>query len=327
MACSYKKPTKNYFKEETNNMKKIVFSGLGAVGGYYGARMAAHYENSADVEISFIARGANLEAIRKDGIRIIEYDRSKPDVVGRPKMATDNPADIGPVDYIICSTKSYDLAENIRQIKPLIGPETIIVPLLNGVDIREQILEIVPETEVWQGCTYIISRKTDAGVITDLSPRNKVLFGLKNGNVERQTELADMMRAAAIKVYNSPEDIENQIWQKYIVVSTGGTATTYFDEMSYDMIRNHAADYRALVLEVKAVADAKGIVLPPDTVDKTVEWNMGFPAGATTSMHADLTAANRLEYQTLTGYIVREGLKLGIPTPMYQKMYDKLSKL
>ena len=120
---------------------KIAISGIGAVGGYYGGLLAAHYQDSEDVDIFFISRGENLKAIKEFGL---EIKKSFKKTIAIPTLATDNPAEIGPVDYLLCCTKSYDLEENIRHLKPVISPETVILPLLNGADIAERIEKILP---------------------------------------------------------------------------------------------------------------------------------------------------------------------------------------
>ena len=134
---------------------RIAFSGIGAVGGYYGGMVAARYQGTIKADIFFIARGENLKAIRENGLQMQLGIRT---IHTAPALATDNPAEIGPVDYLFCCTKSYDLEENIQQLKPVIGPETVIIPLLNGLDIEERIHNILPEQEVWKGCVYIGSR-------------------------------------------------------------------------------------------------------------------------------------------------------------------------
>lgn len=142
------------------NKTKIAISGIGAVGGYYGGLLAARYKDSEDIDIYFISRGENLEEIRKNGI---EVKNTFLTIKAKPTLATDNPAEIGPVDYLFCCTKSYDLEENIVQLTPIIGPNTVIIPLLNGADIAERIQKLLPNNEVWKGCVYIGSRLVRPG--------------------------------------------------------------------------------------------------------------------------------------------------------------------
>lgn len=139
---------------------KIAISGIGAVGGYYGGLLAARYKDSKEIDIYFISRGENLEEIRENGI---EVKNTFLTIKAKPTLATDNPAEIGPVDYLFCCTKSYDLEDNIAQLAPVIGPKTVIIPLLNGADIAERIQQLLPDNEVWKGCVYIGSRLVRPG--------------------------------------------------------------------------------------------------------------------------------------------------------------------
>lgn len=139
---------------------KIAISGIGAVGGYYGGLLAARYKDSEDIDIYFISRGENLKEIRENGI---EVKNTFLTIKAKPTLATDNPAEIGPVDYLFCCTKSYDLEENIAQLTPVIGPNTVIIPLLNGANITERIQQLLPNNEIWKGCVYIGSRLVRPG--------------------------------------------------------------------------------------------------------------------------------------------------------------------
>ena len=130
------------------NKIKIAISGIGAVGGYYGGLLAARYKDSEEIDIYFISRGENLKKIREnDGI---EVKNSFLTIKAKPTLATDNPAEIGPVDYLFCCTKSYDLEKNIAQLAPVIGSKTVIIPLQNGVDIAERIQPLLPNNEIWK---------------------------------------------------------------------------------------------------------------------------------------------------------------------------------
>ena len=177
------------------NKTKIAISGIGAVGGYYGGLLAARYKDSEDIDIYFISRGENLEEIRKNGI---EVKNTFLTIKAKPTLATDNPAEIGPVDYLFCCTKSYDLEENIVQLTPIIGPNTVIIPLLNGADIAERIQKLLPNNEVWKGCVYIGSRLVRPGRVEKFTIKDRMFFGSKQGNKKRQKDLQDILANARI---------------------------------------------------------------------------------------------------------------------------------
>ena len=139
---------------------KIAFSGIGGVGGYYGGKLAHFYRQSENIKIYFISRGENLEVISREGLKIQTLHE---EIIAHPTLATHSPKDIGPVDYLFCTTKSYDLAGNLEEIRPLIGPSTVIIPLLNGANITEEIRQLVPGHQVWYGCVYIGARLSAPG--------------------------------------------------------------------------------------------------------------------------------------------------------------------
>ena len=283
------------------NKTKIAISGIGAVGGYYGGLLAARYKDSEDIDIYFISRGENLEEIRKNGI---EVKNTFLTIKAKPTLATDNPAEIGPVDYLFCCTKSYDLEENIVQLTPIIGPNTVIIPLLNGADIAERIQKLLPNNEVWKGCVYISSRLVRPGRVEKFTIKDRMFFGSKQGNKKRQKDLQDILVNARI-LTTIPDDIDLEIWKKFFMISTAATITSYFNETIGEVVNNHIDLFITLGYELKSVAEAKGIRLPDGQVFSAIDAQKIMPNNSTTSMHSDFQKGNRTEVETLTGYVVR----------------------
>lgn len=301
---------------------KIAFSGIGAVGGYYGGTLAAFYEKSSEVDVFFIARGENLRVIRENGL---EIKKSYKKILAKPALATDNPAEIGPVDYLFCCTKSYDLEDNIRQLSPVIGPDTVIIPLLNGAEISEQIQKILPDNKVWKGCVYIGARLVSPGHIEKFSLKDRLFFGLNKKDKEQQEKLRSLLNNARIFVTN-PDDIDIEIWKKFFMISPAATITSYFNATINEVISDHMDLFIALGYELKSVAEAKGIQLPEDIVFSSIQSQKMMPGNSTTSMHSDFKHGNRTEIETLTGYVIREADALGIEVPTYKFMYKGLTE-
>ena len=304
------------------NKTKIAISGIGAVGGYYGGLLAARYKDSEDIDIYFISRGENLEEIRKNGI---EVKNTFLTIKAKPTLATDNPAEIGPVDYLFCCTKSYDLEENIVQLTPIIGPNTVIIPLLNGADIAERIQKLLPNNEVWKGCVYIGSRLVRPGRVEKFTIKDRMFFGSKQGNKKRQKDLQDILANARI-LTTIPDDIDLEIWKKFFMISTAATITSYFNETIGEVVNNHIDLFITLGYELKSVAEAKGIRLPDGQVFSAIDAQKIMPNNSTTSMHSDFQKGNRTEVETLTGYVVRTAQELGIEVPTYRFMYKGLTE-
>lgn len=301
---------------------KIAFSGIGAVGGYYGGTLAAFYEKSSEVDVFFIARGENLRVIRENGL---EIKKSYKKILAKPTLATDNPAEIGPVDYLFCCTKSYDLEDSIRQLSPVIGPDTVIIPLLNGAEISEQIQKILPDNKVWKGCVYIGARLVSPGYIEKFSLKDRLFFGLNEKDKEQQVKLRSLLNNARIFVTN-PDDIDIEIWKKFFMISPAATITSYFNATINEVISDHMDLFIALGYELKSVAEAKGIQLPEDIVFSSIQAQKMMPGNSTTSMHSDFKNGNRTEIETLTGYVIREADALGIEVPTYKFMYKGLTE-
>lgn len=303
-------------------LKKIVISGLGGVGGYYGTMLNefAQQENLGR-EVHFIARGEHLRLIRERGLHLTTPTR---DLYTSPCSVSDNPSDIGVADLIIIATKSYDLSSNIEELKPMIGPETIILPLLNGANISEQIRSLLPSTEVWEGCTYISARKPRAGEVLLETDRESLFFGsLSTDYREEEAELLDLLTRAGVNAHN-PEDIALVIRKKFIMISATATGTSYFDSTVGQALLNHPEEMRLLLEEVCRLSSAEGYQLEEDAVEAAIKRQHIMPADSTSSMHVDFMNGSKTELENLTGYVVHRAKRLEISTPTYDKMYRAL---
>lgn len=300
---------------------KIAISGIGAVGGYYGGLLAARYKDSEEVDIYFISRGENLQTIKENGL---EVKNTFLTIKAIPTLATDNPAEIGPVDYLFCCTKSYDLEENISQLVPVIGPDTVVIPLLNGADVTERIQKIIPDNQVWKGCAYINARLVRPGRVEKFTMKDRLFFGSKKGDKARQEKLQQILANARVLTTN-PDDIDMEVWKKFFIISTAATITSYFNESIDSVITNHKDLFITLGYELKSVMEAKGIILPEDYVFTAIESQKSMPNHSTTSMHSDFKQGNRTELETLTGYVIRAAAESGIEVPTYQFMYRGLT--
>jgi 2-dehydropantoate 2-reductase len=301
---------------------RIAISGIGGVGGYYGGKLANYYQQGAVAEVFFIARNENLLAIKQKGLRVETPTES---FTAFPALVTDSPQDIGVVDYLFLCTKSYDLETNIAQLQPLIGQDTILIPLLNGGNITEQIQSILPYNEIWQGCVYIGSRLTEPGLITKFTEKDQLYFGSCGGNEQQQHQLLSLLTDAGINA-NNPEDITQRIWEKFLRISTAATITSYYNQSIGKVIENHYDDFLKLGNEFISVAKAKGINFPENSCVRTIEAQKMMPYESTTSMHTDFIKGKPTELETITGYIVRCAKEFNIQVPTYSLMYNELKE-
>ncbi len=300
---------------------KIVVAGIGGVGGYFGGLLAKKYENSDEIKICFLARGEHLTQIRKNGLKVI---KGSTEFVARPALATDMATEIGIADYILICTKGYDLDATLGQLKPCIDENTILLPLLNGVESVERIKKHLSGNTVWEGSVYIVSEIKDAGVIENSGNIQKLSFGLDNTSNERLLFLEKILQDAGIDTVLS-DKISTLVWEKFIFIAAVGTATSYFDCSIGKILDENEDTLLQLIEEVTAIAHANKIPVSPDIVANTMNKLKMLAFDTTSSMYRDFKNRKpKTEVETLTGYVVRAGQKFGIETPAFHKAYQLL---
>ena len=206
-----------------------------------------------DAEIVLVARGENEKAIRANGLKIIS---TKGEEIVHPKLAAVE--NIKDSDLLILCTKEYDLETTIESLKDHIGEQTAILPLLNGVDTKERISKILPETEIWQGCIYIVSRLSAPGVVQETGNICVIYFGSENAQTDKQKQAENIFREAGIDA-NLTEDIEAKMWEKFVFISSLAGATSYLDTTHRRDFgkRKYKKLFDDLANEIKQVARAK----------------------------------------------------------------------
>ena len=304
-------------------LRNITISGLGGVGGYYGAMLvqAARREGLGRT-ISFVARGAHCEAIRQRGLHVHTPER---DFTVTPDFVAEDAHSLPPASLLILATKSYDLEANIQQLRPIIQPDTIILPLLNGADITAQVQALLPELRVWDGCVYISGRKPSAGEILLEAERERFIYGSRlPERSSEELELYALLSSVGVNVHN-PDDIETQIRKKFLMISATATGTSYFNQTVGEALAAHREEMRGLIEELCTLFYALGHDLGEDAVERTLERQTFMIPSTTSSMHVDFMAGRPTELETLTGYVVREARRIGLILPLYERMYTALA--
>ena len=300
---------------------RIIIAGIGGVGGYFGGLLAKKYESSSEVEICFLARGEHLAKIRENGLKII---KGNIEIIARPSLATDNANEIGIADYILICTKSYDLDTIIEQLKPCIGENTVLLPLLNGVESVERIKKILPETIVWEGCVYIVSFLKEPGVIENDDHNQTLSFGLDDTSDDRLLFLEKLFKDAGIHTVLS-DMISTIVWEKFIFIAAVATVTSYFDCSIGRILEENSDTLSRLIGEVTSIARAKKIVVDPEIETKTLNKLKVLPYETSSSMHRDFkNGKQHTELESLTGYVVHAGQEFGIETPAFARAYNHL---
>ncbi len=294
---------------------RIAVMAAGALGGYFGARMAA-----AGHEVFFIARGANLHAIKTNGLKVesVHGDLHLPD-----PHATDDPASIGPVDVVLFAVKLWDTEAAAQQALPLVGSDTRVITLQNGVDSPERIAPILGAESVVAGSAYIATVLSAPGVVTHTSSFARMLCGRIDGEPDPQLKgFTDAAQTAGIDITLSDE-IDRERWQKFVFLVGLSGATGATRKPLGPILRDPdtRALFHSLMREVVAVGRAKGVSLPADFADDRMNFAESSPPTFKASLLHDLERGNRLELDWLAGKVVGFGRALGVPTPANEAVY------
>jgi 2-dehydropantoate 2-reductase len=297
---------------------RIAVMGTGGTGGYFGGLLAR-----AGEEVTFIARGDHLEAIRKNGLAIKSVLAGDFSI---PAKATDNTQDIGPVDLVLFCIKAYDNAAAADQIRPLIGPQTVVLSVQNGIDNEQQIGEVIGAEHILGCVSYVSSIIESPGVIAQTGGPGKIVFGEMQGGTSARTEtLQSTLQNSGITA-ELHADIQVALWQKFLGICgvNGITALTRLplgEILACEETRNLM---RGTMEEVEAVARASGANLPEACVDQSMDLFSSVEPSVRGSMYYDLAAGRRLELDVLNGTLVRLGSEHGIPTPINFAIYASL---
>ena len=295
---------------------KIATMATGGLGGYYGALLSKDGH-----DVTFIARGAHLQAIRANGLTIKSIHG---DIAIKPAQATDDPAQVGAVDWILFGVKTYDTQAAAQLMKPMIGAQTTVVNFQNGVDSHEQIAAVVGKEHVIVAPTQIVSNITVPGVIEQKSPFRSSVIGevYGQGLSPRVQAFAAMLQRTGVDVA-TVADGRTPLWHKMIfIASIAGLASLARTEpFILFQIPEAREMLRAAMEEVYAVGHAQGVALDADIVDRHYQGALNLKPGSKPSMLLDLEQGKRLEIDTLNGTIVRLGAAKKIATPVHQTIY------
>ncbi len=299
-------------------MKYAVF-GVGGVGGYFGGRLA-----QAGKDVTFIARGAHLNAIREKGLEVTSVAG---DFTVTPAQATDRPADVGPVDVVILGVKAWQLQEAAVAVQPMVGPDTAVLPLENGVEAADILSGVLGENHVLGGLCAIVSMIEEPGKIRHAGIDPVIRFGelenTKSDRVSRMEKDFQDCRGVTVEV---PDDIQRALWQKFVFISAWSSVGSV-TRASIGAIRS-IPESRELLLtalaEAVEVGRAAGISLPPDIVESTTKFYDSVDPGSTASMQRDVAADKPSELEAQTGAVIRLGEKYGVATPTSRFIYRAL---
>lgn len=299
---------------------KIVFFGAGGVGGYFGGRLA-----QAGVDVSFVARGAHLAAIRRDGLRIAS---PKGDAHVTHVRASDDPADLGPADVVFLTVKMYDVDTAASALRPLVGPDTLVVTLQNGVEATDMVARRIGRAHVAGGVAYVAAVIAEPGLIRHTALDALIVGELDGAMSPRLLALRDAVSTAGFSFTASP-DIRVDLWSKFVRLSVFSGMTSVM-RSPVGVLRAHPPLLEmmaAAVDEALAVGRAQGVPLGDGVKDEVFAMFRGVPPQAKSSMLEDLERGRPLELPWLSGAVVRLGREAGVATPVHATIETLLAPL
>jgi 2-dehydropantoate 2-reductase len=300
---------------------RFAILGSGAVGGYFGAKLA---KSGADV--TFIARGAHLDAIRGRGLEIKSAKLG--DFTVRAAAESDT-AKVGPVDVVIVAVKAYDNATALPMLTPMIGSNTVVLTLQNGVDSADDVAAIVGEPHVLGGTTYVATALEGPGLIVQTGVHRSIIFGEVFGDHSRISPrvqaIADVLAAADIQA-TAVADGRAPIWDKFVYLAafsgfTGGSRLAIGHIWKYPHVQEM---FYAASREVVAIAKAEGVTISANRFDTLEEYMANIPPTTRSSLLIDLEQGKRIEVEALQGAAVRRAKKHGVPVPILSTLYALL---
>lgn len=296
---------------------KIAIFGSGGVGSYFGGLLAR-----AGHEVAFVARGAHLKALRDKGLKVrsVHGDFDIPHV-----FATDDPLEIGETDLTICTVKTYDIGVIAERMRPLIGPQTALLPLQNGVETPDYLARHFGSA-VLGGAVWVVSAVAEPGIIHQQSQFRRIVFGELDGRDTPRLHTIHEALANSGATVEITGDIRKVLWTKLLFIASFSGITSVTRAPAGPVMA--CAESRLLLeramREVEAVAGAKGFQLDDDVVAKTMDFCDKMTPDATSSMQRDVAAGRRLEYDAMNGAIVRAGREAGVPTPIHEYFWTCL---
>lgn len=297
---------------------RIAVMGTGGVGGYYGGLLA-----QAGHAVTFIARGAHLQAIQAIGLQVKSIFG---DFQVNPARATDDPAQIGPVDLVLFLTKAYHTDQAAQGIKPLIGPETSVLSLQNGVDAVDRIGAVIGKEHMLAGATWLSSIVEAPGVIKQVSQFRRVVLGELDGQITARAQSVHKAFQDTGITAELSENILKVLWTKFVFISAASSlgSLTRLPMGDYRAVPETRALITGVMNEVKDVARAQGVALDEDVVQKSLEFMDNSAPHIMASMQRDVEAGRRSELESMVGVIGRKGRESDVPTPLADFVYASL---
>ncbi len=307
--------------------KNITVIGLGGVGGYFGFKVAQKNHGGNDYKITFVARGETFRAVGENGLTLLSPEHANP--VAKPDCLVQNVEEVSPSDLILICVKEYDLEDVCLKLKEKTNENSVILPLMNGVDIYERIRKIIENGIVLPACVYVASHIKEKGVVEHKGKPGRIIFGRDPQNPERDAQwIVEMLSASGIDaIYKA--DAFPDIWTKFFFIASFGLVSARYDKSIGQIAEESELKHRAtdIMREIAEIARKKNISLPPDIISQTFEKAAAFPYDTPTSLQLDVQSGKeRNELELFAGAILKYGKESNTKINETAKIYREIKK-
>jgi 2-dehydropantoate 2-reductase len=305
----------------------VCVIGVGGVGGYFGGKLAHAFSSKPDssVNIFFVARGKHLEAIKQNGLVLKSSELGS--ISCRPKLATESMEDLPPIDLFLICVKGYDLMAVATSMRDQIKENTVILAPLNGADIQERLRSKIKIGIILPACVYLSSYVEEPGVVVHIGKPGKIIFGRDSKHPDyTPDELFRLFEKSSID-YEWKEDANSPIWGKYLFIASFALISARYHRTLGEILEEPSLreEVVGIMNEIYSVALKKNIRLPDGIIDLSLKKAATFPRGTQTSLQRDIhQKKGRSELELFGGTMIDLGKKLGLPTPITEKIYQEL---
>jgi len=304
---------------------KITVIGLGGVGGYFGFKLADAFKTSIDVQVDFIARETTYNVVKERGLTLISPEHLHP--VAYPEGLFREIADAPLSDLWLVCVKEYDLESICLQLRDKIKPGTVILPLMNGVDIYDRIRKLIPDGVVLPACVYVASHIKEKGTVEHKGAAGRIILGRDPEHLQYDpSEIVGLLKQAGIDIIYK-EDALVDIWTKFFFIASFGLVSARYNKPIGVVNEDPELHSRAnrIMEELKLIADQKEVAVPPDIAELTFKKAATFPYTTPTSLQLDVQSGKtHTELELFAGAIISYGKLFGIPVVETNRIYDEI---
>ncbi|PKH52465.1 2-dehydropantoate 2-reductase [Tenacibaculum sp. Bg11-29] len=310
------------------NKKHIVIIGLGGVGGYFGFKICQSNETDKQHQISFIARTDTYKVVKKDGLTLLSSEHKNNTT--NPDAIYQNISEIKNPDLVLICVKEYDLENVCNQLSKVITKNTVLLPMMNGADIYDRIRKIISNNIILPSCVYVASHIKEKGIVEHKGKAGQLIFGKDPEHISRNIDwVINLIKESNIN-FNFKENSQIDIWTKFIFIASFGLVSAKYNSSISEVcsVKLQKEEATKIMIEIKLIANRKGIYLEDNIIQKTFEKAATFPSKTPTSLQLDVNSGKEYnELELFAGAIINYGKEINVDTPFTDTIYLEIKAL